>query len=122
MTTAGARLGALILPVGIGIDQAAPAATVKRPPRALGLSQAIGDSVDRGGMVAQAAMAALNFDVFSHGAWALDAAAPRANAVGPAEDRGGGNWRRLGKLSAEIATSVVGSFAAGEFIDAPGVG
>src|SRR5260370_29942361 len=87
---------ALTLPVGIGIDEAAPAAAVERRPLAFGLGQAIGDGIDHGGMMAHAAMAALDLDVLGAGRRLFHAALPRTDAVGAAEDRGGwhpGRWR-----------------------------
>src|SRR5258707_8529608 len=47
------------LPVGIRINQAAPAAAVERRPLAFRLRQSIGDRIDNRGMVTHAAMAAL---------------------------------------------------------------
>src|SRR5262245_36201483 len=54
------------LPVRIRVDQAAPAATVEGGPLAFLLRQAIGDRVDRGRVMAHAAMAALDLDALGH--------------------------------------------------------
>ena len=51
-----------ILPMRIRIDQTTPAASVERRPLALRLRQAISDGIDDGGMMAHAAMAALDLD------------------------------------------------------------
>ena len=48
-----------------------------------------------GRVVAEAAMAAVNLDVFHLRTFVFDTALPRANAVAPTEDRGGWHRRRL---------------------------
>ena len=50
------------LPMRVRINQTAPAASIERRPFAFRLRQAIGDGVDGGGVMAHAAMAALDFD------------------------------------------------------------
>src|SRR5882724_2528155 len=90
------------LPVGIRIDQAAPAAAVERRPLAFRLRQAIGDRIDHGGMVAHAAMAALDLDALRGRGGLFHAALPGANAVGAAENRGGRHRWRLRQRTAEL--------------------
>src|SRR2546430_14473337 len=99
LPASGARYGsAKRLTIRVRIDQAAPAAAVERRPLAFGLRQTIGHRIDDGGMVAHAAMAALDPDVLGAGGWRFHAALPRADAIGAAEDRGGRHrrgWRKL---------------------------
>src|SRR6202011_4588172 len=90
----GEETAASGLPVGIGKDDAAPAAAIERLPLAFGLRQAIGDRIDRCGMMAHAAMAALDLDALRLCRGLLHAAFPSADAVGAAEDRGGRHRRR----------------------------
>src|SRR5512146_133059 len=104
----------------VGIDQAAPAAAVERLPGAFGLREAVGDRVDHGGVVAHAAMAALDLDALGLRGLLLHAALPGADAVGAAEDRGGRHRRRLGEIAAEARIDLVGPLAARPFINAPG--
>src|SRR5258707_10894811 len=113
---------ALTLPVGIGVDQAAPAAAVERRPLAFGLGQTIGDGIDDGGMMANAAMAAFDLDVLGAGGWFFHAAPPSADAIGAAEDRGGRHRRCRRNRSAEPRILVVGAAAARHLVDAPGGG
>src|SRR5712692_415152 len=94
-------MSALTLPVGIGVDHAAPAAAVERRPLSFGLRQTIGNGIDDGGMMAHAAMAAFDFDVLGAGGWLFHAALPGADAVGAAEDRRGRHWRRCRNRSSE---------------------
>src|SRR5437764_14175227 len=112
----------LTLRVWIGVDNASPAAAVERHPLAFRLRQTIGDGIDHGGMMAHAAMAALDLDVLGTGGWLFHAALPRADAVGAAEDRGGRHWRCCRNRSAEPQILFIGAAAARHLIDAPGVG
>src|SRR6267154_1330965 len=109
-------------PGGIGIDQAAPAAAIERRPPALGLSEAIGHSIDGSGMMAHAAMAAFDLDAFGHRGGLFHAALPRADAVSAAEDRGGRHRRRFRKRPSEPSILLVGAADARALIDAPGIG
>jgi hypothetical protein len=104
----------------IWVDQRAPAA-VERLPRSFGLGEAVGDGVDRGGVMAEPAMAPFNLDVLCQRAGALDAPRPGADTVRPTEDRGGRDRRRLGESGAKVAAAVVGALAAGHLIDSPRV-
>src|SRR6266478_3146496 len=110
------------LPVGIGVDQAAPAAAVERRPLTFGLRQTISDGIDDGGMMAHAAMAALDLDVLGTGGWLFHAALPRADAVGAAEDRGGRHRGRCRNRSSEPQILFIGAAAARHLVDTPGVG
>src|SRR3954447_11994295 len=110
------------LPMRIGIDHAAPAAAVERPPLAFLLREAVGDRIDGCGMMAHAAMAALDLDALGLRARLLHTALPGADAVGAAEDGGGRHRRRDGELAAELRIDLVGLPAARPFIDAPGIG
>jgi hypothetical protein len=47
----------------IWVDQRGPAAAVERLPRSFGLGEEVGDGVDRGGVMAEPAMAPFNLDV-----------------------------------------------------------
>src|SRR5258705_12997693 len=94
-------MSALTLPVGIGVDHAAPAAAVERRPLAFGLRQTIGDGIDHGGMMPHAAMAALDLDVFGTGGWLFHAALPRADAIGAGENPGGRHRGRPRNRTAE---------------------
>src|SRR5256884_9419012 len=123
LPASGARYGsAKRLTIRVRIDQAAPAAAVERRPLAFGLRQTIGDGIDHGGMMAHAAMAALDLDVLGTGGWLFHAALPRADAVGAAEDRGGRHWRCCRNRSAEPQILLIGAAAARHLVDAPGVG
>src|SRR3954454_3595212 len=110
------------LPVRIGVNEAAPAAAVERGPLAFLLREALGHGVDRGGVMAHAAMAALDLDAFGHVRGLLAAALPGADAVGAGEDRGGRHRRRAGQRAAETPVFLVGASAARHLVDAPGVG
>ena len=50
------------LPMRVRINHAPPAASIERRPFALSLRQAVGHRIDGGGVMAHAAMAALDFD------------------------------------------------------------
>src|SRR5436190_14102971 len=102
---------ATMLPVRIGVNEAAPAAAVERDPRAFLLRQAIGNRVDRGRVVAHAAMAALDLDALDHLRGLLAAALPGADAVGAAEDRGGRHRRRTRQRTAETRILLLGAAA-----------
>src|SRR5688572_5787864 len=54
-----------LCPIGVGEYEAAPAGAIKPLPLALALRQAIRDGEDRGRVMAEAAMAALHFDVLN---------------------------------------------------------
>src|SRR5229473_8583831 len=114
-------MSALTLPVGIGVDHAAPAAAVERRPLAFGLGETIGHGIDHGGMMAHAAMAALDLDILGAGGWLFHAALPGADAVGAAEDRCGRHRRRARQRSSEPRILFVGATATGHLVDAPGV-
>src|SRR5260370_40230213 len=73
-------------------------------------------------MVGHAAMAAFDLDALGLGGGFFHAALPGADAVGAAEDRGGRHRRRLGQRPAEPRGLFVGAMAAGDLIDAPGIG
>src|SRR5713101_2980992 len=124
LPASGAReqTSARTLPVGIGINKTAPAAAVERRPLAFWLRQTIGHGIDDGGMMAHAAMAALDLDVLGVGRWLFHAALPRADAVGAAEDRGGRHRGRCRNRSSEPQILFVGAAAARHLVDAPGVG
>src|SRR5689334_25103802 len=79
--------------VRIGIDQRAPAGSVKRLPCPFGLREAIGDGIDHGWMMTHPAMAAFDLDALRLRGGLLHAALPGADAVGAAEDRGGRHRR-----------------------------
>src|SRR6185437_8118341 len=110
------------LPVRIRIYHAAPAGAVERLPLAFSLREAIGHRIDHGGMMTHAAMAAFDFDAFRLRGGFFHAALPRADTVGAAEDRGGRHRRRFRQRATEAAIFLVGAAAAGQLIDAPGVG
>src|SRR6185437_16548605 len=110
------------LPVRIGKEDRAPAGAVERLPLAFRLGEALGDRVDHGGVMAHAAMAALDLDALGVRGRLLLAALPGADAVGAAVDRGRRHRRRLGKRATEARVFVVGAAAAGKFIDTPGIG
>src|SRR5213595_3753193 len=65
-----------------------------RPPRALGLREAVGDHQQRAGMVPHAAVAAPHLDVLGQRALVLEAAPPRDHAVAAAVERAGGHGER----------------------------
>src|SRR5882724_7784889 len=94
-------------PAPVGIDQALPARAVEPLPLALGLGQAIGDGVDGGRMVAEAAMAAIDLDVLDLPVLVVDAGLPGADAVRAAEDRGGRHGRRLRQGTRHMMVAVV---------------
>src|SRR6478609_7332186 len=110
------------LPMRIGIDHAAPAAAVEGPPAAFLLRKAISHREDSGGMMAHAAMAALDLDALGLRARLLHAALPGADTVGAAEDRCGRHRRRDGEIATELRIDLVGLPPARPFIDAPGIG
>src|SRR5439155_7793091 len=81
------------LAMRIGIHQAAPAAAVEGLPLTFLLRQPVGHRIDRGGVVAHAAMAALDLDTLGLRAGFLHAALPGADAVSAAEaGRGRDLW------------------------------
>src|SRR3954452_15027664 len=106
----------------IGIDHAAPAAAVEGTPAALLLRKAISHRKDSCGMMAHAAMAALDLDALGLRARFLHAALPGADTVGAAEDRRGRHRRRDGEIAAELGIDFVGLPPARPLIDAPGIG
>src|SRR3954449_10605395 len=110
------------LPMRIGIDHAAPAAAVEGSPAAFLLRKAISDREDSCGMMAHAAMAALDLDALGLRARLLHAALPGADTVGTAEDRRGRHRRRDGEIAAELGIDLVGLPPARPFINAPGIG
>src|SRR5581483_1516560 len=106
----------------IGIDEAAPAAAIKRRPLDLRLSQAIGDRIDGSRMMPHAAMTAFDLDAFGGRGSLFHANLPGTDSVGAAEDRGGRHRRWFRQRPAETKVLFAGTVAAHHFIDAPGVG
>src|ERR1700759_2712468 len=100
-----------LLPVRIGIDDRAPAGAVERLPLPFRLREAIGDRVDHRGMMAHAAMAALDLNALGLRRRLLHAALPGADAVRAAEDRGGRNRRRDRQRAAKAGIFLVGAAA-----------
>src|ERR1700761_193435 len=90
-----------ILPVRIGIHDRAPAGAVERLPLPFSLREAIGNRIDHRGMMAHAAMAALDLDALGLCRRLLHAALPGADAVGAAVDRRGRHRRRHRQRAAE---------------------
>src|SRR5947209_6389235 len=86
------------------------------------LRKAIGHGVDHGRMMRHAAMAAFDLDALGLDGGLFHAALPGTDAVGTAEDRGGRHRWRLGEPPAEARVLLIGAAAAGEFINAPGIG
>src|SRR5260370_41632211 len=76
-------------------SQSAPAAAIEFLPVSFGLGEAVGDGVDRGRMMAQAAMAAIYLDVLARRAVLVETGLPGADAVAAAENPGGGRGRAL---------------------------
>ncbi len=106
--------------VGVGIDQRPEQAAIEGLPLALRLGQAVGHGIQHRRMRAQAQVAGDDLDVFRLRAGFLHAAAPRDHAVGAAEDRAGGHWRR--RLHVLHALGVLRTLAAHAFVDAPCIG
>src|SRR4029453_13310143 len=90
-----------------------------RPPLAFCLREAIGDRVDRGGVVAEAAVAALHLDVLRARRPWPHANPPGADAAGGAEDRRRWHGGGIGDRPAEGRIGVRRALAAHELVDAP---
>src|SRR6266851_6748072 len=101
-------------------DEMAPATAVEFLPRALRLSEAVGDGVDCRRMMAEAAVAAIDLDVLDLGPVFVQAGLPGADAVGAAEDGGRRHGRCLDQRIKQIL--VFDLAAARDLIGAPGVG
>src|SRR5580704_16510942 len=112
----------LLAPPPVREDKALPAGAVELLPLAFGLSQAVGDGIDGGRMMAEPAMAAVDLDVLDLLALLVDAGLPGADAVGTAEDRSGGHRRRLAERSRDVLVAVFDPLAGGELVDLPGIG
>src|SRR5262249_9176342 len=100
----------------------APAAAVEWFPLTLRLRQPIGDRIDDRGMMTHPAMAAFDLDALRLCCDPFLAALPGANAIGAAEDSGSRHRRGRREGAAEARIFTVGGAAAGQLIDAPGVG
>src|SRR5688572_20377060 len=105
--------------VRIAVEPLSPAAPMERPPFALALPETIGHRVPRRGMHADAEVARLHLDALGARLLNLQAALPRHDSVGAAEDRRRRYGRRL--AHARDRDVVVEPVAAHHLVEAPGV-
>src|SRR5437867_2688827 len=97
----------------------APATSVEFLPSTLRLSKTVGNGVDHRRMMAEAAVAAIDFDVLDLGAVFVQAGLPGAYAIAAAEDGGRRHGRRLDQRIEQIL--VLDLAAAHDFVRAPSV-
>src|SRR5687768_2493866 len=108
---------AIFATVRIAVDPLAPAFAVETLPAALGLAQAVRHREPRGRMHADAEMARLELDALGVALFRLQAALPRDDPVGAAEDgRRGHGW---GLAHARDRDVVVEPVAAHHLVKAP---
>src|SRR4029450_6063496 len=102
-------------------DEMAPAsAAVEFLPGPLGLGEPVGDGVDDGRMMAEAAVAAIDLDVLGLEPVLVQAGLPGADAVRSAVD--GGGWHRRRRSQRIEHGLVFDPAAAHDLIGAPGIG
>src|SRR5208282_3325312 len=104
----------------IRVDQTAQPAAIEMGPSALGLCQSVGNDVDGGGVVSEAAMARPHFDALRVGALILDAGLPCDDAVAAAEDRS--RWHRRRNVQFQAAAGVFNRMSGEELVESPGMG